>query len=62
MGGFIVIKMFLMTLFDCVSTFNHDIKNIITLDLVQRKTSSPNNIFKSITEMVQYTFQKCCSG
>ena len=51
-----VIKMLKMSFYD--SVFSYDMKDVMSLDLVQIQISSPRNIFKSRYEMVEYAFQK----
>lgn len=40
------------------SVFSYDMKDVMSLDLVQIQISSPRNIFKSRYEMVEYVYQK----
>ena len=54
-----VIKMFNFFFFnDCFSTFNYDIKDVMSLDLVQIAICNPRSIFMSKYEMVKCAFHK----
>lgn len=53
-----VIKMFKKKFNDCFSTFNYDIKDVMSLDLVQIEICSPRSIFMPRYEMVKYAFHK----